>query len=71
MPLHTINGIKVRTTNVFPPVPSRQYDWSAVTDDYEAECDSEGWWSKHPVGFGPTEQAAIADLLEEIEARKE
>ena len=39
------------------------------TDNYEAECDSEGWWSNSPVGYGRTAELAIADLLEHIEER--
>lgn len=42
--------------------------WSAIdADNYEAESDSEGWWSKSPVGYGKTEQEAIDDLLSELE----
>ena len=42
--------------------------WSAIDrNTYEAESDSEGWWSKSPVGYGKTEQEAIADLIEQIE----
>jgi len=67
MALHIINGVKIHTNHDYPPIPVRCMDWSAVTDNYEAESDSEGWWSTHPVGRGPTEQAAIADLLEQIE----
>lgn len=46
--------------------------WSAIdADNYEAESDSEGWWSNSPQGYGETEQEAIADLLEQIEERAE
>lgn len=41
-----------------PPVPSNEFDWSAVTDDYE-----EG----HPIGQGPTEGDAIQNLLEQLQ----
>lgn len=42
--------------------------WAAIDrNTYEAESDSEGWWSKSPVGHGKTEQEAIADLIEQIE----
>jgi hypothetical protein len=42
--------------------------WSAIDlDTYEAESDSVGWWSKSPVGYGDTEAAAIADLLDQLE----
>jgi hypothetical protein len=53
--------MKIRTEYVFPPIPDRRWDWSAVDDDtYESGC---------PIGTGPTEKAAIADLLEQIEER--
>jgi hypothetical protein len=51
--------VKIRTEFIFPPIPSRQFDWTAIDDDtYEAGA---------PIGFGATEEAAIADLLEQIE----
>ena len=39
------------------PIPMRQFDWSAVTDDYEPG---------HPIGFGATETEAIRDLTEQL-----
>jgi hypothetical protein len=50
-------ALNIKTSYVFPPIPTRAFDWSAVTDDYEPGC---------PIGVGPTEQAAIDDLLEQI-----
>jgi hypothetical protein len=50
----------ILTSHICPPVPSRQYDWEAIRRDYD-----EG----DPIGRGPTEQAAIDDLLEQEEAR--
>lgn len=41
-----------------PPIPPRQFDWTAVTDDYEGGC---------PIGYGRTEQEAIEDLKMQIE----
>lgn len=50
-----INTSKIITTYVYPPIPLRNYDWSAVRDDYdEGSC----------IGWGATEDEAIADLLE-------
>ncbi len=46
--------MKIVTNYIYPPIPIRQFDWSAVRDSYE-----EG----DPQGFGETEQAAIDDLL--------
>lgn len=42
------------THHVFPPIPMRNFDWSAAREDYE-EGDL--------IGHGETEQAAIDDLL--------
>jgi hypothetical protein len=50
--------LKIHTEFVYPPIPIRQFDWSAVTDNYEPGC---------PIGYGPTEREAIDDLLSQIE----
>lgn len=52
----------IHTTFVYPPIPVRQFDWQAVTDDYDGADDSHC-----PVGHGATEFEAINDLLEQIE----
>ena len=44
---------KIRTTHEYPPIPIRDYDWSAIRDSYD-EGDL--------VGYGRTEQEAINDL---------
>lgn len=68
MAMHNINGIKVRTTHEYPPIPVRDMDWSAVDDDtYDVDCDQDGYFSTCPIGRGATEEAAIADLLEQLE----
>lgn len=46
----------------YPPIPLRQFDWSAARDSYD-----EG----DPIGHGATEQEAIDDLLAEEEMREE
>ncbi len=46
--------MNVLTHYIAPPVPTRVYDWMAVSDDFD-----EG----DPTGYGPTELAAIADLM--------
>jgi hypothetical protein len=48
---------KIRTEFVYPPIPIRTSDWCATFDGEE-----EG-----PQGWGRTEQAAIDDLLDQIE----
>ena len=64
MTTHIINGVKIHTHHDRPPVPSRQYDWSAVTDDYDGAEDS---GNRHQIGRGATEQEAINDLLDQLE----
>jgi len=54
--------MKIRTEYVYPPIPGRSMDWSAVDDDtYDGAPDS-----NCPIGRGPTEEAAIADLREQL-----
>jgi len=47
--------LKIRPDYWPKPIPLRQFDWSAVTDNYEPG---------DPVGYGRTQDEAIADLLE-------
>lgn len=50
-----INANKIITTYVNPPIPLRNFDWSAVRDNYDGgDC----------IGRGATEAEAIADLLD-------
>ena len=51
--------MKIHTTFVYPPIPIRDFDWSAIDDQ---SYDGPG----SPLGQGPTEAAAIADLLQQI-----
>ncbi len=45
---------KIETRYIYPPIPDRNYDWEAARE----------WWDLgDPIGYGPTEQAAIDDLL--------
>lgn len=58
----TLAKIRVRTEHVYPPIPIRDYDWSAVDDN---TYDGPG----NPIGWGRTEQAAINDLIEQFQER--
>jgi len=51
-------GKSVVTSHVFPPIPLRCHDWSAVRDGYD---------TGDPMGMGETESAAIADLIAQEE----
>jgi hypothetical protein len=49
---------KIRTEYVYPPIPIRQFDWSAAFDNYEPGC---------PIGWGRTKEEAVADLIEQAD----
>lgn len=49
----TITAIHVEF--IYPPIPDRSHDWCATPKDYEPGM---------PIGYGPTAQAAVADLLQ-------
>jgi hypothetical protein len=67
MAIHIINGQKIVTSHDYPPIPIRSMDWSATSDNFDADWDGERYIGSHPIGHGPTEDAAIADYLELIE----
>jgi hypothetical protein len=54
---------EVVVSHIYPPIPVRNFDWSAHLDGYDGAPDA-GW---QPVGSGPTREAAIADLATQIE----
>lgn len=66
---YTDDGEKIITSHERPPVPSNAFDWCAHLDSYDADCDQDGFFSTDPIGYGATEDEAIADLKAEIEAR--
>ena len=47
---------QIITSHDCPPIPSRDYDWSALRED---------WDEGDLIGYGRTEQEAIDDLLEQ------
>jgi hypothetical protein len=55
-PCFRIGGRPVRVYECSPPIASREYDWTAVWEDYEPG---------DPQGFGSTRMAALADLREQ------
>lgn len=57
--------MKIRTQYEPPPIPMRQFDWSAVdADTYDGAEDSK---NRNQIGFGHTEKEAIADLMEKLD----
>lgn len=70
--LATREEIELSTSFVFPPVPWRHDDWSAIDgNSYDADWQGEedGFVSKSAHGHGESEAEAIADLLDQIEER--
>jgi len=66
------HGVKVHTSFDCWPIQTRDLDWSAVTDDYDAWTEDGEWTSTHPIGRGAIEADAVADLeaqLDEMEDR--
>jgi hypothetical protein len=64
MTVHEIDGWTIHVSHEFPPIPIRSFDYCATLSDYDGSEDA-GW---QPVGSGKTPDAAIADLLAQIEA---
>lgn len=50
--------MKIETDYWAKPIPTRTFDWSAATSNYEPG---------HPIGYGATEAEAIADLMQSLE----
>lgn len=53
--------VNIRLVRINPPVPTELFDWVAINDDtYDGSVND-------PIGYGPTKNAAIADLMSQIE----
>jgi len=68
--------VKIKVTHVFPPIPIRMYDYSAIDEDtydasYEGEDETGHHWKGSPIGWGATEEEAIQDLKDQIKERQE
>lgn len=55
------HAIRINTNYVYPPIPMRTCDWSAVDDNYDGAPDSHC-----PIGWGATEQEAVDNLMEQL-----
>lgn len=69
--LTTREEIHLETNFDYPPIPSRNFDWSAIDGNtydasYEGEDENGHHWRCSPSGHGATEQEAINDLLEQL-----
>ena len=57
-----IHGHKIVTSFDYPPIPDRNFDWSAVLADYDGAPDATG--PNSMIGRGLTELEAIANLMD-------
>lgn len=48
----------IRVQHIYPPIPDRRFDYAATVEGYEPGC---------PIGYGPTEEEAVADLVSLLE----
>lgn len=53
--------MKINTSQLNPPIPSRSFDWTATFDDYDGSPDALP--EQALIGYGRTEGEAIEDLL--------
>lgn len=53
--------LPIVTSHVYPPIPMRRFDWCAHREGEE---------ERGHYGWGPTREAAIADLLENEELER-
>lgn len=52
--------MNIKTSFDYPPIPIRQFDWSAWDDDsYDGAPDSS---TRNEIGYGTTEAEAVEDL---------
>jgi hypothetical protein len=68
--LATREEIVLSTAYVYPPIPTRAFDWSAIdANTYDADYDYERgrYTSSSPQGTGATEQEAIDSLFDGLE----
>ena len=48
-------------------LPKSEHYVAIDRSTYDVDCDQDGFFSTSPVGYGATEQEAIADLMEQME----
>jgi len=53
-----IKPLIIVTEHEKPPVPTRAWDWNAYLEDWDLD---------NPIGYGETQQKAVADLLEQLD----
>lgn len=63
---HVLPGQKIEISHVYPPIPTRQFDYMAVLNNYDCDCDQDGYFSRDPVGYGPTAEDAADELAQRV-----
>jgi hypothetical protein len=58
---------RIRTSHDPKPIPSRQFDWTATSANYDASLEGDSWVANEPVGYGATKEEAIADLQAQLD----
>lgn len=63
--------IELSTSAVFPPIPTRKFDWSAIDRNTYDPCGDEDCACRQSLhqGSGSTEAEAIDDLFDQMEDR--
>lgn len=59
MSIYKISGLTLHTSYDYPPIPTRQFDWSCVDDNYDGAPDA----GNQIVGVGKTEVEAICNYI--------
>lgn len=64
--LPVIHSTELRITTTYNklPIPTRQYDWSAI--DRNTYCGAEDSRIRNQIGYGSTELLAIKDLIDQL-----
>ena len=68
--ISTHETITLDTELVYPPIPNRSHDWSAIdANTFDADWNSEEhrYFTRCPQGAGRTEAEAIEDLIDQLE----
>lgn len=53
------------------PIPSREYDWIALPEDYDCDYIDGRFVPNMPCGYGATEQDALLDLYTRLQEAAE
>lgn len=57
--------MKIRTNFIYPPIPDRRFDWSAIDEDTYDGAEDSG--TRGHVAYGATELEAVKELMDILE----